>query len=138
MKAIHALCTAAIVAIALPQAALAENGASQSFGVSARVPAYCEINASAIVVSEGNGTATGTVFESCNTQEGFQVVASHRPLEANEWVAFNYAGNASYLQPHGWSQVANRVGAKHGVRPISVQYSGLATPLAISLTITSF
>lgn len=138
MKTIHALCAGAIAATALPQAALAEDNASQSFRINVRVPAYCEINASAIVASEGDGIATGTVFESCNTQEGFQVVASHRPLELGETAAFTYAGQASNLRAEGWSQVANRVGAKHGTRPISVQYSGLATPLAISLTITSF
>ena len=138
MKAIHALCTAAIAAIALPQAAFAEDNASQSFRVTARVPAYCEINASAIVAASGDGVATGTVFESCNSQECFQVVASHRPLESGESVAFTYAGHVSNLRAEGWSQVANRVGAKHGMRPISVQYSGLAAPLAINLTITSF
>ena len=138
MKAIHALCTAAIAAIALPQAAFAEDNASQSFRINVRVPAYCEINASAIIASEGDGIATGTVFESCNSGDGFQVVASHRELETSEVVAFNYAGQTSYLRQDGWSQVANRMGAKHGLRPIAVQYSGLTQPLAINLTITSF
>lgn len=138
MKAIHALCAVATGAALLPQAALAENGASHSFNVTVRVPEYCEINASAIVASAGNGLATGTVFESCNTQEGFQVVASYRELEASERVAFNYAGQTSYLRRDGWTQVANRMGAKHGLRPIVVQHAGLEAPLAINLTITHF
>lgn len=123
--------------ISVPIAAAAQQP-SQSFQVSARVPEYCEVNASPIVAQEGDGVADGTVFESCNTQQGFQVVASHRPLESGETVAFSYAGQTSYLQREGWSQVANRAGARYGVRPIQVRYSGLTTPVAINLTITSF
>lgn len=131
-------CIATLAFTASPSFALAENAGSQPFQVTARVPEYCEISASPVLTSSGNGVAGGTVFESCNTQEGFQVVASHRPLESGETVAFTYAGHTSYLHSDGWSQVANRTGARYGVRPISVHYSGLMTPLAISLTITSF
>jgi len=122
---------------AMPAAALAQDNAG-SFQVSATVPEYCEINATEILTADGDGMVTGSVFESCNTQEGFQVVASHRPLEGNEWVAFNYAGNVRYLKSSGWSEVANRSGAKYGERPISVSYTSLAAPLAINLTVTVF
>ena len=111
---------------------------SGSFAVSVRVPEYCEVNAPQILTAEGDGIVTGAVFESCNSQDGFQVVASHRPLAANEWVAFNYAGNIRYLRQNGWSEVANRAGAKFGERPISVSYTSLSAPLAINLTVTAF
>lgn len=137
MKRFTGLCIAAAAVTAWPTFALA-NEPSQSFNVRVHVPEYCEINASTLFTSDGDGFASGTVFESCNTQEGFQVVASHRPLEEDEAVAFNYAGQLSYLRLDGWSQVANRTGAKFGTRPIGVQYSRLATPLAINLTITTF
>ena len=122
---------------AMPVPAFAQDN-SGSFQVSVSVPEYCEINAPQILTADGDGMVTGSVFESCNTQEGFQVVATHRPLEANEWVAFNYAGNVRYLKPSGWSEVANRSGAKYGERPISVSYTSLAAPLAINLTVTAF
>lgn len=136
MKRFTGLCMATVAISSFPTAAWAADP-SQSFDIRVRVPEYCEINASTLLTSDGNGFARGTVFESCNTQEGFQVVASHRPLEQSEAVAFNYAGELSYLHEGGWSQVANRTGAKFGMRPISIQYSGLSTPLAINLTITT-
>ncbi|AJA07648.1 Putative secreted protein [Sphingopyxis fribergensis] len=124
------------MAFAGSTAMAAESGKS-SFDVRVTVPEYCEVNASTLMASEGNGFASGSIFESCNTQEGFQVIASHRPLEANEAVAFNYAGSLTYLRDDGWSQVANRTGAKFGMKPISIRYSALTTPLAINLTITT-
>lgn len=90
-----------------------------------------------VVMGDGSGSATGSVFESCNTQEGFQVVAQHRWLEPNERVLVNYAGQANFLQRDGWSHVATRLGAKFGRRPISVRYTGLAQPLSLGLTITA-
>lgn len=136
MKRFTGLCMATVAISSFPTAGWAAEP-SQSFDIRLRVPEYCEINASTLLASEGNGFATGTVFESCNTQEGYQVIASHRPLESSEAVAFNYAGELSYLRNDGWSQVANRTGAKFGIKPISVQYSALSTPLAINLTITT-
>lgn len=118
-------------------AAMAAESGKAAFDVRVTVPEYCEINASTLLTSEGDGFASGSVFESCNTQEGFQVIASHRPLEANEAVAFNYAGESTYLREDGWSQVANRTGAKFGMRPISIRYNALTSPLAINLTITT-
>jgi hypothetical protein len=117
--------------------ALAQEGAG-SFGVNVQVPEYCEINAPQILTADGDGMVAGSIFESCNTQEGFQVVASHRPLENNEWVAFSYAGNVRYLSRDGWSEVANRSGAKYGERQVSVSYTSLTAPLAINLTVTVF
>jgi hypothetical protein len=125
-------------AAACPAGAAFAQAPSSSFEVRTRVAAYCEINASPVLTAEGDGLVTGSVFESCNTQEGFQVVASHRPLAHNEWVAFEYAGQVHYLDASGWSEVANRAGAQHGARPISVRYTSLTTPLAINLTVTMF
>jgi hypothetical protein len=119
-------------------AALASAPASQGFRIQVQIPEYCEISASPILVSEENGLAVGSVFESCNIQEGFQVLASYRELLTTEAVAFTYAGHRTTLNKAGASQVANRVGAKFGNRPIAVQYQGLSSPLAINLTITYF
>ncbi len=129
--------TAIIGAIAATGAASAAENGSQSFAVRAHVAESCEINASTILTGNGAGFAAGSVFESCNTQEGFQVVAQHRWLEQNERVMFNYAGQTNFLQHDGWSHVATRLGAKFGTRPISVRYDGLTEPLSIGLTITA-
>ena len=138
MKKVRLFSVIALVSAAFAgTAAMAAESGKAAFDVRVTIPEYCEINASTLLTSEGDGFASGSVFESCNTQEGFQVIASHRPLEANEAVAFNYAGVATYLREDGWSQVANRTGAKFGMRPISVRYSALVSPLAINLTITT-
>jgi uncharacterized membrane protein len=129
---------ALVAAVSAIPAPLLAQDATGSFGVTVNVAEYCEINAPQILTAQGDGMVTGSVFESCNMQDGFQVVASHRPLEASEWVAFNYAGNVRYLKSSGWSEVANRSGAKYGERPISVSYTSLTAPLAINLTITAF
>ncbi|MEM8695432.1 MAG: hypothetical protein AAGE05_05365 [Pseudomonadota bacterium] len=135
----NALAAIALVGgLLLPSAVSAGTNASQSFTVGGVVPVSCEINATSILANEGDGFSSGTVFESCNSQEGFQVVAQHRWLEDTENVMFNYAGQTSQLRKDGWSLVANRLGAKHGRRFIGIRHSGLVAPLSIGLTITAF
>lgn len=124
--------------LSLGTAAQAETDANGSFQMSAYVPEYCEISASPIMVSDGDGILTGSVLETCNTEHGYSVVASHRALESNERIAFSYAGIESQLEPHGWTEVATRAGARYGLRPISVRHTSLASPLAIVLTLTTF
>jgi len=121
----------------LPTAALAQNR-SGSFEITVTVPEVCEINTSEVFAASGDGVVTGSVFESCNTQAGFQIVASHRPLERDEVATFTYANDVRSLHSSGWSMVANRVGAQYGVRPISLHHTSLSAPLAINLTITTF
>lgn len=119
-------------------AAKAESAANGSFQMSAYVPEYCEISASPLLVSQGDGILTGSVLETCNTAQGYSVVASHRALASNERIAFSYGGIESQLQSHGWTEVATRAGARYGMRPISVRHSSLASPLAIVLTVTTY
>lgn len=119
-------------------AARAEPSANGSFQMSAYVPEYCEISAPPLLVPEGDGAFTGTVLETCNTEHGYSVIASHRALDINERIAFSYAGIESQLQSHGWTEVVTRAGARYGMRPISVRHTSLASPLAIVLTVTTF
>lgn len=127
----------AMIVAGLPTAALAQTPTG-SFQVSVHVPEVCEINAPEVLAASGDGVVTGSVFESCNTQAGFQIVASHRPLERSESAIFTYANDVHALHASGWSTVANRVGAQYGVRPISLRHASLSAPLAVSLTITTF
>ena len=130
--------TGLAVLVSFAPAARAESVANGSFRMSAFVPEYCEISAPPLLVLEGDGAFTGTVLETCNTEHGYSVVASHRALGSNERIAFSYAGIQSQLQSHGWTEVATRAGARYGMRPISVRHTSLASPLAIVLTVTTF
>jgi hypothetical protein len=130
--------TGLAVLASFASAARAETAANGSFRMSAYVPEYCEISAPPLLVPEGDGAFTGSVLETCNTQHGYSVVASHRALDASERIAFSYAGIKSQLQSHGWTEVATRAGARYGLRPISVRHTSLASPLVIVLTLTTF
>ena len=127
---------ASLALVSLSGAAFAGEGNSRSLGVSAKVNDSCQINASAIVAGAGDGTTSGTVSEACNSTNGFQIFASYRELAPNEDILLRFAGDTKLLNRNGWSHVANRTGAKLGVRPVSVQYRGLRMPLTINLTIT--
>lgn len=137
MKTLATACALATLTAA-PSVALAEPNGSQSIRVSARVSAHCEINVAPILAPSGAGVVNASVFESCNSQDGFQVAASYRALAPGEAVQVSYAGQTTTLHQDGWSEVANRTGATYGARPLDIQYRGLATPLAINLTVTSF
>lgn len=134
----HYMILALVAGIAgLPTVALAQNRGG-SFEVSVNVPEVCEISASEMFAASGDGVVTGSVFESCNSQAGFQIVASHRPLEGGEAATLAYASDVRALHSSGWSMVANRAGAQYGRRPISLRHTSLSAPLAINLTITTF
>lgn len=122
----------------LPTAANAEPNANSAFQMSASVPEFCEISASPLLASSGDGFVTGSVLETCNSQRGYSVVAAHRTLAASELVTFSYAGVERQLQSDGWSEVANRAGARYGVREISLRHTALTSPLIISLTVTAY
>ncbi|MGV7119243.1 hypothetical protein [Sphingopyxis sp. 550A] len=123
---------------ALPTAAHASSDASTNFRISATVPEACEIVVPDLTVDTGSGLAAGTVLESCNTQRGFQVVASYRPLDPEEKITLTYAGQSNSLHADGWQVIANRAGAQYGARPVSIWHDNLAQPLTINLTITYF
>lgn len=137
MKRFTKLCVTVAAVSALPTMAHAEDP-SQSFAIRAYVPEYCEIDSNPVQLSEGTGFQTGSVLEMCNGADGFQVVASYRELAPDEDVRLSYAGFTRQLNPTGWTPVANRMGAKFGIRQLGVQYAALQTPLAINLTITYF
>lgn len=119
----------------MPAAASAASGSS--FGINLQIPVVCELDAPDLTIQPDQEFASGYAFESCNTQDGFMVMASHRPLEDGEQVEFNYAGQASMLSRAGSSVVATRRGAKHGQRMISVRQSQLREPLVLTLGATT-
>ena len=106
--------------------------------MSAVVPEYCEISVPALTIGGESGSLAGMVLESCNTQQGYSIVATHRELEVGENVALTYAGVENRLHRSGWNEVATRSGARYGWRPVAVNYSSLQQPLTINLTVTLF
>ena len=124
---------AIIAAAALPTAAHANTEASGGLRVSLVIPEMCQIEASTITVDATGDSASGTVFEMCNSGRGFRVMASQRTLFEGEQAQISYAGQVHQLDSSGISEIANRQGPVVAQVPVSVQTSGLVQNLAISL-----
>ena len=125
-------CTTALILGALASgAAAAESGSG--FQLRATVPEVCEVHVAAALVATDAGTASTEVFEMCNSRRGFQIVASHRALEADEKVQINYGGQVNELDESGLSSLAVRQGPSLRNVPVVVQSASLAKVLVISL-----
>jgi hypothetical protein len=124
----------AILASTVAQASSDDAASSR---LQARVPLVCEIDASDLLIDQSRQQITGTVFEACNGSGQFHVMASYRRLEDGERVHIDYGGAMTSLDPSGFSNVANRAGAKCGPVPVSINSAGLASPLVISFGLTS-
>lgn len=104
--------------------------------ISLVVPEVCQIESSAITVDPSGQSATGTVFEMCNSGRGFRVIASHRSLSTGEQVQISYDGEVRQLDSSGLSDVAYRNGPIVGNVPVTINTSGLAQNLSVSLGLT--
>jgi hypothetical protein len=124
---------AILVAVALPTAAHANADGSAGVRISLVVPEVCQIDSSAIHIDASGGTASGTVFEMCNSGRGFRVMASHRMIAEGEQVQIDYAGQVHQLDRSGISDVAQRNGPTVGDVPVRIRANGLVQNLAISL-----
>ena len=124
---------AIIAAAAFPTAAHANGAASAGVPISLIVPEICQIEASTLTVDASGDSASGTVFEMCNSGRGFRVLASHRPLVSGEQVQISYAGEIRQLDSSGMSDIAYRSGPTFGEVPVTIQTNGLTGTLAISL-----
>jgi len=118
------------------QPALANDSAEGAMRVSARVPALCMLTSATTIASEDRAVARSTIFEICNTNRGFQVVASHRPLAQGERADVTYDGLSTPLGQSGLSVVQFRQGARHGPVDVRVATEELQSPLAISFSMT--
>lgn len=132
MKRVAKFSIAALAVAMLPSAAFAEGEASGGFQISLTVPEICHLEASSVSIDEAMGQATASMFEMCNSDRGFTVLASYRTLESGEQVQVNYAGEVSQLNSSGLSEVAHRTGPFLGDVQVLVQSTGLTGGLAIS------
>ena len=133
MKRFARCCLAAVASTLLPTAAFAEGQASSGFRISLTVPEVCHIETSPVSVDETSGQASTSIFEMCNADRGFVVMASYRTLESGEQVQLNYDGETTQLDGSGISEVAHRNGPILGDVPVLIQTSGLVGGLTISL-----
>ncbi|MEQ5789309.1 hypothetical protein J3454_15565 [Erythrobacter sp. NFXS35] len=104
--------------------------------ISARIPPVCSLATSPLAVAGNETIASAVMFESCNTNQGFQVLATHRPLEPGESAKVSYDGQNSDLEVSGLSFIQFRRGARHGPVLVNVATGSLAAPLAISFALT--
>lgn len=129
------MCTRMSIISAAALVLVGTAGAETSAGasISLVVPEFCEIEASDVTVDTSAGSATGTVFEMCNSGRGFRILASHRALVAGEEVQINYGGEIRQLDSSGVSDLAHRYGPVSRDVPIEIQASGLVQGLSVSI-----
>ena len=106
---------------------------SAGFRLQASVPEVCEIHVALPIMAEEDAVVTAQVFEMCNSQRGFQVIASHRALDAEESVRIDYGGQVNELDSSGVSSLAVRHGPALRSVPVLVRSASLASALVISV-----
>ncbi|WP_300379045.1 hypothetical protein [Henriciella sp.] len=126
----------AIAAVSLLYGAPGNTEAAGNVDITVVVPEVCQIESTAITVDSNGSSASGTVFEMCNSGRGFRVIASHRTLAGGEEVEINYNGQVRELDSSGVSDVAFRNGPIAGSVPVTIQSNGLVEGISISLGLT--
>ena len=125
-------------ALGMAQPALADDRQSGAVRVSARVPIDCGLSAASVDVPAMQGRVQLSVMERCNSNRGFQIIASHRFLSDDERVVVHYGDEpARELDPAGLSPIVFRSGARFGPVPVSIAARDLATPLSLSFALTA-
>ena len=129
-------CATAGAMMAFTSPVLASETSQGQMRISVRVPALCTVSSANVTVDPEGDTAASTFFESCNTNRGFQLIATHRPLVQAETARVTYDGVDTSLQDGGFSPLQFRQGARYG--PVAVRVSGdrLTEPLSVSFAMT--
>lgn len=135
MKTVGLSALAMGLASTLATPAQAASGARGGFNISLNVPAICEIRLPDSVVVEGDHVVTGELQEFCNNPDGFQIIASHRPLNPDEVVEVALDGDLARLSEGGVSPIAFRSGARFGAVPFRIDASHLEGSLAVSFSL---
>lgn len=125
------------IAIFAVQPAHASDKSSGSFQVGARIPVVCTLETQSFRAEEGASVVTGSMFEACNTNRGFQVIATHRVLDEDERVRIRYGSSTAQLHPTGFSFVTTRAGARYGMVPVRIEPQQLNQPISISFSLSA-
>lgn len=130
---LSALATGLACTFATP--AQAAEGATGGFNISLEVPPVCDLAVPDFVVLSDETVVTGEVQEFCNSSNGFQVIASHRPLEPEEVVEVDFGGELARLSEGGVSSIAFRSGARFGYVPFRIDAAHLESGLSVSFSL---
>lgn len=130
---LSALAMGLATTIATPAQAAA--GSQGGFTIALEVPAICDLSMPDFVALDGERNVTGEVLEFCNSSNGFQVIASHRPLNPEEIVEVDFGGEFARLSQGGVSSIAFRSGARFGSVPFSIDAARLDSSLAVSFSL---
>lgn len=103
---------------AMPTKSAAATPSESGFNISLRVPTVCDLDAGEFQVNGSQSEFTGHVFEYCNSSRGFQVIASHRPLQHSEIVEIDYGEQNSLLGEGGLSMIGSTTSGQIGLRPL--------------------
>ncbi|MEP0191732.1 MAG: hypothetical protein ABJP70_14030 [Erythrobacter sp.] len=137
MRTALKLASAITIASLASSAALASDRSNGSFQVGAEIPIVCNLETDTFIADQDASLVRGSMFEACNTNRGFQVIATHRTLEENERVSVRYGFERSDLHPTGFSYVATRAGARYGAVPVEIEARELNQPISISFSLTA-
>ena len=131
---VKTIAAATCLAGAVP--AVAGETASGSARITARVPEVCDLAAAPFTISE-SGQVSGRLFEFCNSNRGYQVLATHRPLEGDERAFVNYAGRNTALSNNGLSTVAFRSGQRVETVDVVIDAREIAAPITVAFTMAA-
>jgi len=130
-----AIVLASSVGIAAPASAGEIGG---GFEIRTMVPVVCSLSAENVVLeAQTTDEIIVSVSEFCNTNSGFQVVASHRALDATEAVSVLYGNDLSELHPEGMTSISFRSGARFGQVPVRIRPQALNRPISVNFALTA-
>lgn len=133
---IPAAMAASVICFGLSTPAMAGSGASGSARITATVPEVCDISANQFVLNDA-GQVTGTVQEYCNSNNGFQIIATHRPLATSEIAQLQYGNVVRELDAGGLSLVATRMGQRIETVNVVIDARAIEAPLAVAFTMSA-
>lgn len=135
MRILAAVATG-LAGLAVSSPAMAGSSETGSARITATVPEVCNISANQFVLNEA-GQVTGSVQEFCNSNNGFAIVATHRPLTPTETAQVQYGNLTRVLDSSGLSQVAMRSGQRIETVNVVIDASAIEAPLAVAFTMSA-
>lgn len=136
-RALYWYFAAPLVTLGSAVPALASSDATGGLTISVRVPEFCDLEANDFIADQQNARVAGEVLETCNHNRGFQILASHRPLDMGEEVDVTFGEVHAQLGQSGLSPIAFRAGARHGPVPVTISTDGLTRMLRVSFSLTA-
>ncbi|MFU7527629.1 hypothetical protein [Qipengyuania sp. ASV99] len=125
---------AGLACTAFHQTAQAE---TERVTVTASIPESCRLDASDLVIAEGQPSAQGFAWEACNSRRSYQIAATTRALDPTELVMIDYDSRSLQLSALGRTELINRTGPILKRVPIALRADGLKGVLRLSVSMTA-